>query len=93
MRSTNHNEGNEERGSRGEYKTSHNQILPRGFTKEVRREDKQGIEPSSSLIDTFRDEIGRESLLEKLLVLKRIMLLCVGHTNQVVMNNFMRQQG
>ena len=44
------------------------------------REHQQRIEPSSSLINTFRDEIPREGILEQLFVLEWIVSLSVGHT-------------
>ena len=43
------------------------------------REYEKGVEPSSSLIHRFGDEIGREGRLELLLVFERVMNLSVGH--------------
>jgi hypothetical protein len=40
----------------------------------MRRKDKERIEPTTSLIDTLRDEIGRELVGKLLLVLERIVL-------------------
>merc|ERR1719428_625057 len=47
--------------------------------EQVRRQDHQGVEPSASLIEAFRNEICGETLLELVLVLVRIVLLCVRH--------------
>lgn len=44
------------------------------------RQNKEGVEPTTSLIDTLRDEIGGEILFENVLILEGIVLLGVGHT-------------
>ena len=43
----------------------------------------QGIEPSSGLVHGLRDELGRELLMEQLLILKGIMVLGKGHGSGV----------
>jgi len=64
---------------RSEDKTSDDQVLPRRHIEEVRGEHKQGVEPTSGLVDTLSDEVGREALLESLLVLEGVVVLGVGH--------------
>jgi hypothetical protein len=65
---------------RGKDQTSNNEILPRRCAEQMRREDQQRVKPPPGLIDTLRDEIGRECTLKQFLVLERIMKLSVGHT-------------
>ena len=44
------------------------------------------IEPATSLIDTFSDEIRREILLKFFFIFKRIMPLCVRHRTRIKPN-------
>lgn len=43
------------------------------------REYEKRIEPAPGLVDTLRDKVGRERILEQLLVFKRIVKLSVRH--------------
>lgn len=43
------------------------------------REDQKGVEPSTGLVNTLRDKVGRELFIKVLRVFERIMLLGVGH--------------
>lgn len=66
--------------SRSEDKSSDNEILPWSPSEYMRRQYKEGVEPAPRLIDTFRDEVRREGILEEFLVFERVMKLSVGHT-------------
>ena len=46
----------------------------------------KGKEPSSGLINTFRDKIGREAFVKDILVLERIMPLRIGHGARIEPN-------
>ena len=54
-------------------------IAVRGLVEQQGGDRQQGIEPAAGLIHRFGNEIGRELLLEQLLVFKRIMVLGEGH--------------
>ena len=58
-------------------------ILIGRLVKEKRRLRKQGVEPASRLIHGLGDKLGRELGLEKLFILKRIVVLCKGHGSGV----------
>jgi hypothetical protein len=45
----------------------------------VSGQNEEGVEPSSGLIDSLGDKVGREVLLELLLVLEWVVRLRVGH--------------
>ena len=64
-----------------EDETGDDQVLPRRSTEQMGRKHEQRVEPSSRLIDTFRHEISREIVLEKLLVLEWIVHLGVWHAD------------
>ena len=54
-------------------------VLVRRLIKEQRGLGKEGVEPSSCLVNSLGDELCRELFVEKLLVLKRIVMLCERH--------------
>lgn len=60
--------------------TADDEVLPGSSVEEVGGKDEESVEPSTSLIHRFRDEIGRERFLELLLVLEGVVHLSVGHT-------------
>lgn len=57
-------------------------VLEWSSSEQVGSEDDKGIEPSSRLIDTLGDEIGWESFVKLLLVLKWIVHGSVWHTEK-----------
>ena len=57
----------------------HDDILVRGLMEQQRRNRNQRIEPAARLVDSLRDEVRREALLEDVLVLERIMPLRERH--------------
>lgn len=59
--------------------TTDDKVLPRSSIEEVSRQNKKSVEPSSCLIDGFRDEISRERSFELVLVLKGVVDLGPGH--------------
>ena len=59
--------------------TENDNILVRRLIKEQRGLSEQGVEPSSCLVNGLRDKLCRELFVEKLLVLKRIVMLCERH--------------
>ena len=59
--------------------TTNNEILPRSGVEEMSGEDEKGVEPSTSLIHRFGDEVGRERRFEFLLIFEWVMYLSVGH--------------
>ena len=65
-----------------QHKTRHNQVFPWGLTKQMRAEDQQRIEPTTRLVKTFRNKVGRETAHKGLLVFEGIMSLGVGHTTR-----------
>lgn len=68
---------------RSKNQTADNDILGRWLIEEVGRKNEQSVEPTTSLINTFRNEIGRESVLEFVLVLERIVLLSIRHRTRL----------
>ena len=60
-------------------KAQNNDVLIGRFIEKERGFRVQGIEPASGLVDRFGDELRGEAALEKLLVLKRIMILGERH--------------
>jgi len=68
--------------SRSEDQTGNDDVLPRSGIEEMGSEYEKGVKPSSSLIDSLRDEIGREALLDLLLVLEGVVVLSVGHAGR-----------
>ena len=63
--------------------TQHDTVLERSFVKQKRGYSKQGIEPSSCLVDCLAYEIGRKLLFKNLFIFKRIMQLRKRHTSAV----------
>ena len=59
--------------------TENDNVLVRRLIKEQRGLSEQGVEPSSCLVNSLRDKLCRELFVEKLLVLKRIVMLCERH--------------
>ena len=59
--------------------TENDNVLVRRLIKEQRGLGKEGVEPSSCLVNSLGDELCRELFVEKLLVLKRIVMLCERH--------------
>ena len=59
--------------------TENDNVLVRRLIKEQRGLSEQGVEPSSCLVNGLRDKLCRELFVEKLLVLKRIVMLCERH--------------
>ena len=55
-----------------------------GGVEEQRRLGEQRVEPAARLVDRLADEVGREALLEQLLVLERVVELREGHRAAVV---------
>ena len=47
----------------------------------MRRQNQERIEPSTSLVNTLGNKVGGESAFERFLILKRIVLLRIGHAN------------
>ena len=60
-----------------------NDVLVRRFMEENRRDGNQRVEPAARLIDSFRDKIRREAVLEDILVFKRIVPLRKRHGPRV----------
>ena len=48
----------------------------------MRAEDQQRIEPTTRLVKTFRNKVGRETAHERLFVFEGIMSLGIGHTTR-----------
>ena len=46
----------------------------------------QGEEPSTSLVDTLGNKVGREELIEAVGILERIVTLCVRHSTRIEPN-------
>lgn len=63
----------QEEYSRGEDETSDDEVLPWRSLEKMSTQYEQGVEPSSSLIDTLRDKVCRVRLLESLNVLKGVV--------------------
>ena len=63
--------------------TENDNVLVRRLIKEQRGLGKEGVEPSSCLVNGLGDELCRELFVEKLLVLKRIVMLCERHCTGV----------
>jgi len=63
----------------GEDVAAHDEVLPRRRVEEVRRQHEERVEPAARLVHRLGDEVGRERLLELLLVLERVVDLGVGH--------------
>lgn len=57
----------------------HNDIFECRLVKEGSRDDQEGIEPASSLIRTFSNEICWEALLKRLHILEWIVQLQVNN--------------
>ena len=55
-----------------------------GGVEEQGRLGEQRVEPAAGLVDRLADEVGREALLEQLLVLERVVELREGHRAAVV---------
>ena len=55
-----------------------------GGVEEQGRLGEQRVEPAAGLVDRLADEVGREALLEQLLVLERVVELGEGHRAAVV---------
>jgi len=64
---------------RGKHQSVANKVLERSFAIKGSRQYEQSIEPSSCLINSLGNEITRETLLELFLLLKRVVVLCIGH--------------
>jgi hypothetical protein len=63
-----------------EDQTGYNQVLPWRSVEQMCSENQKGVEPSSSLIDTFRNEIGGESVVELFVgEFEGVVLLSVRH--------------
>jgi hypothetical protein len=73
-----------QKNSRSEDKSGDNEILPRSSSEQMRRQYQEGVKPAPCLIDTLRDEVRREGILENFLVFKRVMNLSVGHTTRAL---------
>jgi hypothetical protein len=73
-------ESGTEMHSRSEDETGDDQVLPWSSVEKMCTEDEQSVEPTSGLIDTLGDEIGRVGLVESINVLERIMRLGIWHT-------------
>ena len=58
-------------------------IAVRCLVEEQRRDGDERVEPAARLVDSLRDEVRREALLEDLLVVERIMPLCKRHGPRV----------
>lgn len=58
------------------------EVLPRGGTEQVRREHKQGVEPTSGLVYTLRYKVSGERVFEPLLVFEWVVELCIGHAGE-----------
>ena len=54
-------------------------VLVAGVAGEQRADGQQAVEPAAGLVDGLADEIGREALLERLLVLEGVVPLGDGH--------------
>jgi hypothetical protein len=66
-----------------ENQTGNDQVLPRRSVEKMCSEDQESVEPTSSLIDTFRNEIGRESVVELVVgELEGVVLLSVRHAGE-----------
>lgn len=63
----------------GEDDSVDNAVLERRAAEKVGTENEQGVEPSSSLIETLGDEVSGERLLELFDILKGVVLTGVGH--------------
>ena len=63
--------------------TEYYTVFERCLVEKQRRYRKQGIEPSSCLVDSFADKVCGELRLEHVLVFKRIVMLCKRHTSAV----------
>ena len=59
--------------------TEDDDVFERSFVENQRGNRKQRVEPASCLIDSLGNEVCRELALEKLLVLKGIVVLGKGH--------------
>jgi hypothetical protein len=66
--------------SRSEDETVDDQVFPRSSVEQLSTEDKEGVEPSSSLIDTFSNKVGGVRLVDSVDILKGIVGLGIGHT-------------
>ena len=58
-------------------------IAVRCLVEEQRRDGDERVEPAARLVDSLRDEVRREALLEDLLVVERIMPLREWHGARV----------
>src|SRR5699024_6445535 len=61
----------------------HDTVLEREFTEQMSSQDGQGIEPTTGLVQTFRDEITRETLLKLLLVFEWVVLRRIRHASRL----------
>ncbi len=61
------------------HQSQNKDVFIRRFVKHKSGDGKKGVEPSSCLIHRFGNKVGRELRLEKLFVLKRIVMLRKGH--------------
>jgi hypothetical protein len=65
--------------SRSKDKTGDNQVLPWSSVEQMCTKYKQSVEPTSSLINTLSNEIGRVRLVESINILEGVVRLSVGH--------------
>ena len=58
-------------------------VLERRLFEQVRADRMQGVEPPPGLVDSFRDEVGREGMFEDVFVLERVVPLGKRHRPRV----------
>jgi hypothetical protein len=66
--------------SRSKDETCSDEVLPWSSVEKLSTKNEQGVEPTTRLVDTFRDEVGRESILVAVDVFERIVVGRVWHT-------------
>ena len=66
---------------RSKNKTVYNTVLESRLVEQVACKNCKCIEPTTSLVKTFRNKISREMLFKIILVFKRIMLLSIRHAS------------
>ena len=70
--------------SRSKDETGGDEVFPWSGIEKLSSENQQCVEPTTSLVDTLRDEIGRVSVLVALDVLKGVVIGSVWHAARSV---------
>jgi len=67
--------------SRSKNKTGGDEVLPWSSIEELGTQHKQGVEPTTSLVNTFGNEVRWVGLFVTLSIFERVMVRCVWHTD------------